>query len=76
MPEWNAPDGQVEIDFRTGEPSLTRRLGSDHWQRQPQAFVLPMHCGALRIDSVVASVLLRRPMGPLRDALTPLRDLK
>lgn len=88
MPGWIAPDGQVEIVFHTGVPGALRSVGSEHWAVQPQAFVLPMRHGAvqlatsgldctvaLRIDPVVASVLLRRPMGELWDALTPLTDL-
>jgi AraC-like DNA-binding protein len=88
LPGWIAPDGQIEIVFHTGVPGALRPFGSEHWAVQPQAFVLPMRRGAvqlatsgrdcivaLRIDPVVASVLLRRPMGELWDALTPLSDL-
>ena len=65
-----------------------RRFGSTVWEHQPQAFVFPMRRGsvelaaagpdcivALRVDPVVASVLLRRPLGELWDAPTSLRDL-
>lgn len=88
LPGWIVPDGQVEIVFHTGAPGALRVFGSERWAAQPQAFVLPMRRGAvqlasagrdgivaLRVDPVVASVLLRRPIGELWDVLTPLRDL-
>jgi AraC-like DNA-binding protein len=88
LPGWIAPDGQVEIVFHTGAPTSARSFGSSPWVRQPQAFVLPMRRGALqlaaygrncivalRVDPVVASVLLRRPIGELWDTSTPLSDV-
>lgn len=88
LPGWIAPDGQVEIVFHTGATTSARSFGTSEWVCQPQAFVLPMRRGALqlaaygrscilalRVDPVVASVLLRRPMGELWDTSTPLSDV-
>lgn len=88
LPGWIAPDGQVEIVFHAGAPTSQRSFGASEWIRQPQAFVLPLRRGALqlaaygrncivalRVDPVVASVLLRRPMGELWDISTPLSDV-